>query len=51
VLYADAPGGPWQEDWPPDSQVTVGTGETTKPYTDTTVGTATKRFYRVKLVQ
>lgn len=48
VLYADAPGGSWSGDWP---QVTAGTGETTLSYKDVTVGTATKRFYRVKLVQ
>jgi len=49
VLYADSPGGPWQEDLP-SSQVTAGPGETGMSYTDTTVGAAGKRFYRVRVV-
>jgi len=49
VLYSDSPGGPWQEDLP-DSQVTAGTGETSLSYTDTTAGSTTKRFYRIRLV-
>ena len=49
VLYADNPNGPWREDLP-DSQITAGNEQTSLPYTDTTVGVATKRFYRVKLV-
>jgi hypothetical protein len=49
VLYAVHPGGPWEEDLP-DSEVTAGVGETTKTYTDYTLGSAITRFYKVKLV-
>jgi len=50
VLYASNLGGPWQENLPA-SEVAAGVGETTKSYTDTTAGSMTKRFYRVRLVQ
>jgi hyaluronate lyase len=49
VLYSDAPGGSWQEDLP-YSQVMAGTGQSSLSYTDTTVGSSTKRFYMIKLV-
>lgn len=49
VQYADSPGGSWQEDLP-DSQITAGTGETSLSYTDTTAGSATARFYRIKII-
>jgi hypothetical protein len=49
VLYAENPGGAWQEDLP-NSQITAGSSETSLSYTDTTVGTATTRFYKIKLV-
>ena len=49
VLYADDPGGPWMTNLP-DSQITAGVGQTSLSYTDTTIGTVSKRFYRVKLV-
>jgi hypothetical protein len=49
VLYAPDPSGPWEEDLP-DSLVSAGAGETTKSYTDPTIGTATKRFYKIKLI-
>jgi hypothetical protein len=49
VQYADDMNGPWKDDLP-DSVVPAISGETVKSYTDTTVGSATRRFYRVKLV-
>lgn len=49
VLYADTPGGPWRDDLP-DSIRIAGPGETTKSYTDPTVGSAAKRYYKVRLI-
>ena len=49
VLYTDSLTGAWLEDLP-NSVVTAGTGETTKSYIDTTVGTAPQHFYKIKLV-
>jgi PKD repeat protein/pimeloyl-ACP methyl ester carboxylesterase len=49
VQYADDMNGPWKDDLP-DSVVPAISGETVKSYTDPTVGSATRRFYRVKLV-
>jgi hypothetical protein len=48
VLYADSPGGPWLEDLP-GMPMTAGSGQTSLAYTDATVGSVTKRFYRVRL--
>ncbi len=49
VLYSDSPGGPWQEDLP-SSQITADTGQTSLSYTDATIGSAVRRFYRIRLV-
>ena len=49
VLYADSPGGPWREDLP-NPQQTAADGQTRLSYSDTTIGTATKRSYRVRVL-
>ncbi len=49
VLYRDALDGTWQQDLP-NSQITAPSGQTALSYTDTTIGSGDKRFYRIRLV-